>query len=321
MFKKKLMKNENIHEFSDKNETPVAIIKGGRNDKNIVLLTDKNNSQTDLKIVNLFDYINEKEIRKKKKYMKTSEIINIRDAFENRKPIMNNLKGIYEELRKQVDFEKNKSLKIYDGVFNMLPLVNNEDTNQRDAILVAGQSGVGKSVYISQYIENYKKLFNGNEVYLFSKIEDDKAFNNLDIKRIVIDEKILEYDFDLLDFKNSLVIFDDYSVSDTNINKKIEDMIHQLLEKSRKQQTYIIVVNHLLQNNTKQTKSIIFESTKYVIFPRCSSKYQLNRFLREYMGLDKIQIQKIYSLNTRAVCINKSVIPNVIIADHDIYIL
>ena len=53
--------------------------------------------------------------------------------------------------------------KIKEGSLQLIPNKNVE----RSILYIAGQSGSGKTYFLGQYLKEYKKLFPGNEIYIF----------------------------------------------------------------------------------------------------------------------------------------------------------
>lgn len=306
----KLTKNK------EDNNIPLAIINGGKNSGDIVYFDNNNIKEGELKIDNLFDYISDKKVRQQKKYMTTKELLFIKDAFEKNN-IRHEIKDIYDKLKPEIQTEYNKHVHIHDGQFEIIPMMKD---NQVQKCFVSGMSGSGKSTWISKYAQNYKKLFPKNEIYVISRHTEDEVIDKLKPKRIKLDEEILDVDIDLKDLNNSLVIFDDI---DTIPNKKINQLVSKLrddlLENARHHNIYMCCVAHQILNYTK-TRHLILESDTIVFFPR-SGGYQIRRFLKEYIGLDKDKINMIMKINSRWICLNKQSYPISLISENDIYIL
>ena len=306
----KLSKNK------EDNNIPLAIINSGKNKGEMVYFDNKDN-KAELKIENLFDYISDKHLRQQKKYMTTKEMMYIKDAFENKGPIRQEIKHIYDKLKPNIEDEYNKHIHINDGQFEIIPMMKE---NQVQKCFVSGMSGSGKSTWIAKYAENYKRLFPKNDIYVISRHTEDEVIDKLNPKRIKIDDEILDVEIDLKDLSNSLVIMDDI---DTIPNKKINNLIAKLrddlLENARHHNIYICCVAHQILNY-KSTRHLILESDMIIFFPR-SGSYQIKRFLKEYMGLDKEKINMVMSIPSRWICLNKSTYPTSLISENDIYIL
>ena len=101
------------------------------------------------------------------------------------------------------EFKRLKLLK--ESQFQHVP----DPTRERDIIYITGASGSGKSYYTRKYLEEYKKKFKHNEIYLFSALPEDSSIDPLKPKRIRIDESLHEDPIPIEEFANSCVIFDD----------------------------------------------------------------------------------------------------------------
>jgi hypothetical protein len=214
--------------------------------------------------------------------------------------------------------EISKHVHINNGHFEIIPLIKE---NQVQKCFISGQSGSGKSTWISNYAQTYKKLFPNNSIYVISRHNEDPVLDKIKgIKRLELDEEILEAEIDIEDFKDSLIILDDIeTISDKKINKLITNLRDDLLQNCRHHNIYLCCVSHSILNYG-YTRSLILESDLIVFFPR-SGGYQIKRYLKEYQGYNKEQINIIMRLPSRWVCINKNTYPPSVISENDIYIL
>lgn len=298
--------------FENKGE-PLAIIRGGRKNNEIVYFVE-DDDKSSLKIENLLDHVSEKKIRSKKKYMSLKDIMKVKRAFETDQ-IDEDIEEIYESLKEEVGQSIKKHIHIQDGSFEPIPLMK---PNQVDHCFYSGMTGIGKSTQIAIYCKQYKKLFPSHQIYLFSRKDDDHAFKDIDLKKIRLDDDILNIKFNIDDVSDSLCIFDDIDTLPLKIEKVVRKIRDDLLECGRDKNIYMCNVSHQVLNYTK-TRSLVLESNKIIIFPR-SSQYQIRRFLKEYMGIENDSIKQIMSANSRWVMINKTY-PLTVISEHDIYIL
>ena len=118
---------------------------------------------------------------------------------------------------------------------------------------------------------------------------------------------------------NSLVLFDDV---DNLQDKKLQDAVNalqsDLLANGRKYKISVMIIAHQLMNY-KQTRNILSECYRVVFFPQ-SSKYHVNRYLKTYAGIQKSDIDRIMATKSRWICLQTTV-PNIVIAEHDVFIL
>ena len=96
-----------------------------------------------------------------------------------------------------------------DNKFELIP----NTTLDRDVIYFSGPAGSGKSYQMASYLRNYKKKFKDNKIFLISEKEEDKTLDTIgDLKRIKIDNSMIEDPLDLKDFTEigpCIVLFDD----------------------------------------------------------------------------------------------------------------
>ena len=72
-----------------------------------------------------------------------------------------------------------------------LQLVPNPDT-ERQILYITGPSGSGKSTFARKYLEEFKKVFTDNPVYLFSSLPDDESLDDIEPKRLRLGASIYE---------------------------------------------------------------------------------------------------------------------------------
>jgi len=150
--------------------------------------------------------------KKDDKYQPLANIINANDKV---------MKTVYltTDKNKEGGF---KELNLPEGQkFQIIPSVSKDNIKkQRQVIFVAGQSGSGKSYYTDKYVNQYKKKFPNNPVYLISKLTEDETLDaNKHITRInIYHDDFLEDDISYKDFANSLVIMDDIDAMGKNTN-------------------------------------------------------------------------------------------------------
>lgn len=169
-------------------------------------------------------------------------------------------------------------------------------------LFIGGPSGSGKSTYVSEYVKIFKKLYPESKVILFSMIEEDPAFEDIELKRIVLDESLVENPVTLEEVtEGSLIIFDDI---DTMIDKKLLDSLYtfqrQILEMGRHKDVKCIITCHLLGGaNKKQMKVILNESHSITYFVGGANTHDFKYIVNEYLGLSKKDITKIMNLDGR----------------------
>ena len=194
-----------------------------------------------------------------------------------------------------------------------MQLVPNPNT-ERQCLYVCGQSGSGKSHFTTEYVKNYKKTFPKNNVYVISSIDEDKSIDSLKPKRInVLDPEFMDDEFTAVDFKDSIVIFDDVEVFPAKIKKKVMGIVNNILQIGRHSNVSIIFTTH---NPTKgaESKILLTESNIITVFPKTTGSGALKYLLNNYLGLDSKQIKEIRKMKSRAVSVVRGY-PVVILTD------
>ena len=125
----------------------------------------------------------------------------------------------------------------------------------------------------------------------------------------------------LTDFENSLVIFDDCeSISNKFINKKIQVLAEQLLERGRHHKISVLFLNHTPCNG-KQTKKLLQESHGITIFKTLQGR-NLKYLLENYLSLGKNQIKLVKEMKkqSRALTFMRT-FPMVVVAEKKALVL
>jgi hypothetical protein len=148
-----------------------------------------------------------------------------------------------------------------------------------------------------------------NDFVLFCPKHDDPVINKLNpIKIRLDDENILDPETKITpdELENTCCLFDDTeAIPDKKIREGVEDLRDQLLTVGRSKKITVICISHLILD-WKRTKIPVLESNYITLFPRAGQMYQMNRFLKQYCGLDKKQCDKIKNLKTRWICLHKN---------------
>lgn len=261
--------------------------------------------------------INDDYYRQQQKYISLDQIEDVRQhLLRNEQPKDKKLSNVYTRVKKELKQRSNTELYVPDGFIT--PYMNPKSSRY----FIAGSTGSGKSTFAANLIKQYKRQFPTNRVILFSRIIDDPVLVKIrGIKRVLLDESFIEDPPDAVkEFKDSLVIFDDI---DTLKPKQLKDAVlhirEDILQVCRKYNTTLISTEHQLMNY-KQTRNLINDSEFITFFPKSGSHYHIMRFLKVYAGLNKKEIEKVLSLNSRAITLHKA-FPQYILSDHNVYLL
>lgn len=204
--------------------------------------------------------------------------------------------------------------------FHYLPYIV---PGQRQAIFIWGASGSGKSVSARMYIDhvrNLKRPKDKPEVWIFSGNDNhDPAFDGM--KNVYFFD--LENVGDLMqlsykEFKDCIVVFDDWESKNETVAILLENLMRQLLEFSRKQNVTIIAITHqAMQGN--RTKSIIKECDTFIVYHK-NDWNSCFRFMNNYLNMNARDLEQIRRLPGRMLVLRKSH-PSVLVSDKLIKIL
>ena len=179
---------------------------------------------------------------------------------------------------------------------------------ERDVLYIFGQSGSGKSYYIQHYLKDYHKMFPKNDIYMFSSLEKDPAFDKMDyVKRMKIKgDEFMNADLTAKDFENSLCIFDDCDVITLKkVRSKVMTILNNLLETGRHTRCSVVYTSHLSSNGL-ESRRILNEAHSITLFPANLNGKASKYFLDNYLGFTKEQIKKIKDIPSRAITVVKS---------------
>jgi hypothetical protein len=189
------------------------------------------------------------------------------------------------------------------GIMHPIP---NPDT--REVPYIAGPAGSGKSTYVCDYAQKFKK--NDWDIYLFSRLDEDKSLDKLKPTRIKIDNALIDDPIDVTkEMKNgALVIFDDVdTINDKKQRDAVYKLINDILEIGRHVDVYCAVTNHLINPNDKKFgRTILNECSSITFFPKSGSVYQIKYVLKNYFGFSNDQIRMILELPSRWITLHKS---------------
>jgi hypothetical protein len=215
------------------------------------------------------------------------------------------------------DFISNKLVLQKDEEFFPVP-----HFEKRTCLMVIGNSGSGKSVFISRFIKKYEKIFKENELFLLSNKahNEEPAFENIsNLKYIPINS--LNEAINVKKFERCLFIYDDihegvildsdsvfvkslekekYSTQQRIIKerqKQLDNIIDKssinMLSLGRSRNISIVIVKHAFRdgkNNLYKT-----EGTHLCTFPSGNSA-KIKEYLKNVECLSKTQIYSILNL-------------------------
>jgi len=205
------------------------------------------------------------------------------------------------------------------GKFQLTP----NSKNERDVLYVFGQSGSGKSYFVVEYVNQYKKAHPKNRIFLFTTIFDVSTIDKIKgIKKMKTgDPEFLSLPFLLEDFKDSIIVcWDDIDgIRDKALKAKMNFCVSEVLTKGRHYNISAVVINYVATNGP-DTKLILNEAQSITLFPSTVGARVLKYVLSDYLGMSRDEINRVKKLDSRAVTIIKSY-PKIIVSEKEAFIL
>lgn len=205
----------------------------------------------------------------------------------------------------------------HDGIFQQVP-------NDYHRIgYIAGPAGSGKSTKAAEYALLFQKLYPDSKIIMFSRVDDDTAFIDVKLKRVVLSEDLAENPLDIEEVEpGSLVIFDDV---DAIVNQKLRKSVYglqmQIMEIGRHKNIKCLITQHLINGNDKKhTRTIMNEMDYVTLFPESCGFHQIEYFLKNYFGFKKHQIEKFMNTDSRWITLFKKV-PQMMLTQTDIFLI
>jgi ABC-type glutathione transport system ATPase component len=301
-----------------KGATPIAQVKGGDYDKEVLYLTNEDNAikKAPKKEINGLNYSKDMKNMGLKKNQQASMIYKLQEAMAKGIPVEmlmenENVKDLYNKI--QEDDKNDTSIVLpTDSSFHLIPT---PDPKVRQVWYITGQSGSGKSYIARGLAEYYKKIFPEREIYLVSKLNEDSTLDTMKIgkpKRINVQSLMDDYP-DIKEFQNCMIIFDDYDSFPDKTGKVVQQLIDDLAIQGRHTNTTMLCLTHFT-TNYKKTRLLLGEATNIVVYPQSTSSHALKYLLGTHFGLGKEDLAELKKLG-RWVSIGKNY-PSYLISEH-----
>jgi hypothetical protein len=218
-----------------------------------------------------------------------------------------------EKASKIIKHKPQKIVELEDGKFQVLP-------RQGIRVLyICGSSGSGKSTFASNYVKEYLDLYPKTKVFIFSQLSEDPAFKNIKAHRVTLDESLITEPVDIEDIpRGSIILFDDCSDCEDDLQTAINRLETQLLVLGRKLELQVIITSHLINpDSSKHIRNRLNEAQALVFFPQSGSVSQATYNLKKHFGYSTRQIQNIMDIDSRWIMCTKTY-PNILISEHKI---
>jgi len=305
-----------------KDGMPIAIVRGGDDDGKIlsVFSDEEKSSKKGSKEIDAIRYT--KDLKGLSATKRVALFNRLQEAKEKGIPpeMLIEDEGI-RKLYKRIlsdDSSNDKTIVLPDdSTFHLIP---NPDKDKRSVYYIAGASGSGKSYIARGLAEGYKKLFPSRQVYLISKLKEDSTLDTMKIGRpLRIDVQSLIDNYPTIDeFKDCMVIFDDYDTFTDKAGKVVQQLIDDLAIQGRHTNTTMLCLTHYI-TNYKKTALMLNEAMYYIIYPQSTSFSSLKYLLATRVGMSKEEIHELRKMG-RWVCIYKNY-PQFLISQHTAKIL
>ena len=287
-----------------KGAKPIAIVKGGKYENKVLYIHEDNHKGEKPKLeINPNTYAT--ELRDHKPQERTKLITRLQEAYTKgmASDQLISETPLAKKLYDRIVSDNVKTTKIDlpdDGQFQLVP---SPDPEKREVFYIAGASGSGKSYIAKGIAECYKKLFPDRECYLISKLGEDSTLDALPfLKRINIQTFIDDYP-ELDEFKDCLVIFDDYDTLTGIAEKVVGKLIDDLATMGRHTNTTMLCLSHYL-TNYKKTRLLLNEATHIIVYPMATSFHALGYLLKTHIGMTKDDVRDLKKMG-RWVCVYK----------------
>jgi hypothetical protein len=234
--------------------------------------------------------------------------------IKNNKKYKKTIFSVSEEVEDNQLNKSFESFEIKDGTFQYIP----DKERDRDTIFICGSAGSGKSYWAGEYCKEYTRIYPNNPIYLISEGLMDPALDDLkNLKRVKIDDGLLEEPIEYTEFQNCLAIFDDVDAMTGKLGKYIYNLRDKLLKNARKAKVSVLTTNHTCTG--LELKAVLNESNVIVFF-MANYNRALKYLLENYMGIDKDGVKLLKANKSRWTAYIKS-FPNVILQEHNIMTL
>lgn len=158
---------------------------------------------------------------------------------------------------------------------------------ERLSFFIAGPPGCGKSTTAGDLLD-LRPLKNR---YLFSDVSQDRAFEGIDLRRVIMKKEILEsLTLDVLTEEGDCwCVFDDVDkIRDPTVSRLTLSLLDNIVANGRShggKQINVIVTSHAL-NDYRKTKYSLENCDYWIIFPTKTIRLQVTTLLKK-IGLEK----------------------------------
>ena len=163
-------------------------------------------------------------------------------------------------------------------------------------------------------------MYPKQKIYLISEKTEDESLDFPYVKRVKVDESLIENPLTLDEFKEvgpCLVIADDIDSLTGKVKKSVYETINKCLKVGRSYGINMIITLH--NYNGLETRHILNECQAITFFAQ-NWNANLEHLTSKYMGLSKQEVKIIRQNKSRATTYVKSY-PNIIVQERNIFVL
>jgi hypothetical protein len=306
-----MLKLKKQQKYNKNNMCLGEIIKGNDINDRVYYYEEKDDDEKDNEI-DLDEKLTAKYVRGLKTDISLNDIRTIEKFIRGRiKELPDELKELYNLIIDEKTKESNKQLRFNDSEFLCCPDIDidiKEPFVKSNHIYVAGSSGCGKSYWISNYLKLINKYQKKRDIFIFSDVEFDDAFDKgiKNVQRIALNERLIDDPIEPEELKDSVCVFDDIdSIQNKQLKNTVYTLMNSLYRRGRHENITCISSTHNITDYTK-SRVPINESSLIVLFCRSGSTAGQKYILERYCGLDKSVIKDIMNIKSRSVQIHKS---------------
>lgn len=203
-----------------------------------------------------------------------------------------------------------------DGAISPLP-----DFENTFRYYACGPTDSGKSYYVGKILRAMRKVHPKKKIYIFSDVDADPALDRIGVTRLKLDEALInKKPIEPSALKNSVCVFDDIdSIQNDKLLKVVGKLRDSILRRGRHEDISCIVTSHLA-TNYKETKVILNECNAITFFPKSGATSAIRYVLKNYVGMGKKDIDKIFTLPSRWITVFKNS-PQYVIHEKGMYLL
>lgn len=180
-------------------------------------------------------------------------------------------------------------------------LEHSDDPKVREVWRITGGSGSWKSTIAKHLADSYRKFFPEREVFLISNKKSDVTLDSLDPppRRIFIeeffDEDGREIKPEMEEFRESMVIADDFDSLTGKEAKMIDRILMLLATEGRETKVSLVCLSHKITDGLR-TRTLLGETNYWVVYPQHTKFPQIKYLLVDKIGLDEEEIESLKKL-------------------------